>query len=126
MSGKYSQKDRYGKNSYDCSSFVCRLWQKAGYAPAGETTVEIRDSAKADGRFFKDRGQLQPGDAVLIKGGPPNNMHMGVYIGGGIVRQASSNGGVKETPLGMFQRPGFIGYVKPKRLRSYTAPEDFA
>ena len=119
MGGSYSQKRRYDKGYYDCSSFAACLWKKAGYQPAGDTTVEILRKAKEDGRAFTDRSQLLPGDAVVIKGGPPNGYHMGVYIGGGIVRQASSSARkVVDTPLGQFQRPGLVKYVRPKALRT--------
>lgn len=81
----YSQKNRFGASSADCSSLVGRAMKAAGITNDAQlTTVSIQ----SDSRFMKiSKSQLQPGDIVWEKG------HMALFIGNNKLIEASSTAG---------------------------------
>ena len=69
----YSQANRMGANTYDCSSFVDRTSQAAGMSSVtgantknwANTTASMRAGAKATKIA---NNQIKPGDAILFNG----------------------------------------------------------
>lgn len=79
----YSQKNRFGASSADCSSLVGRAMKAAEITNDAQLTTR---SIQNDSRFTKiSKSQLQPGDIVWEKG------HMALFIGNNKLIEASSS-----------------------------------
>lgn len=89
----YSQGNRFGTSSADCSSLVSRAMIKAGLTDNKTLTTR---SIQSDGRFTKiSKGDLKPGDIVWETG------HMALFVGDGkLVEASSSRGKVRYSNLG--------------------------
>ena len=113
-----------GPHRYDCSGLVWRLWRDAGF-------VKDVPRVSRDQQAWAvplSAAQLRPGDLVFW-GNPVH--HVGIYIGGGrVVDASSSRGGVVERPIwtsdvvryGRVPRPGFGRPGRPPVLRPAPRP----
>lgn len=111
----YSQTNRDGEGSYDCSSLVYRL-----YAQLGITYLSGLSAAE-EARYLETHGMgitedmLQPGDLIFYSyqqnGRYKNISHVAIYIGDGkMVHAANPNRGVVCDPyrasnIGVYARP---------------------
>lgn len=95
----YSQIDRWGTNSFDCSSLAYRGWQEAG-TTMGDTTAageaEWCDSMQntySESVYVVDNiGEMIAGDLIFYAGGLngryKNISHVAIYIGNGKIVEA--------------------------------------
>lgn len=99
----YSQANRYAEGSYDCSSFIFRLFRDV----AGITLPEI---SADQGKYCVDNGltvtqdMLQPGDLIFYSyeqnGRFMNISHVAIYAGDGMmVHAANPSRGVVYDPM---------------------------
>ena len=99
----YSQANRYAEGSYDCSSFIFRLFRDV----AGITLPEI---SADQGKYCVDNGltitqdMLQPGDLIFYSyetnGRFMNISHVAIYAGNGMmVHAANPSRGVVYDPM---------------------------
>ncbi len=100
----YSQGNRYGANSYDCSSLVNRVYKDLGInlSWGGDTSTNGLAHYFVDHSLVVcngyDESQLQPGDVILWS--KPSRTdhylcvyHAGIYAGDGMIVDASSSRG---------------------------------
>ncbi|MBR6475541.1 MAG: C40 family peptidase [Lachnospiraceae bacterium] len=100
----YSQGNRYGSNSYDCSSLVNRVYKDLGInlSWGGDTSTNGLAHYFVDHRLVVcngyDESQMQPGDVILWS--KPSRTdhylcvyHAGIYAGDGMIVDASSSRG---------------------------------
>lgn len=98
----YSQGNRYGKNSYDCSSLVNRIYKDLGIDLSwhGDTSTNGLAHYFVDNNLVVadhwDESVLQPGDVILWS--KPSRTdhylcvyHAGIYAGNGMIVDASSS-----------------------------------
>lgn len=79
---KYSQKNRFGSNSADCSSLIGRAMKMAGITNNAQVTTK---SITSDSRFIKiPKSQARAGDVMWQSG------HVALNIGNGKLIEASS------------------------------------
>lgn len=84
----YSQTERYGEFSYDCSSFVYRLYQQFfGITVATWTGGDYSSMAVYESTDMSE-SNLQPGDVLWVHNS--QNQHVAIYIGNGQYVHASS------------------------------------
>lgn len=84
----YSQEERYGEFSYDCSSFVYRLYQQFfGITVATWTGGDYSSMAVYESTDMSE-SNLEPGDVLWVHNS--QNQHVGIYIGNGQYVHASS------------------------------------
>lgn len=84
----YSQSERYGEFSYDCSSFVYRLYQQFFGVTLATTTAGDYSSMAVYESTDMSESNLQPGDVLWVRNS--QNQHVGIYIGNGQYVHASS------------------------------------
>lgn len=106
---RYSQANRMGKKSYDCSSFVSRTLKEAGFdVNPRNTTLDIRKDFERNGfkwhsgHFGPATSTLQPGDILLKDKG--DHRHTEIYTGGG------KSVGAHSTSSGVSERRHWTGY----------------
>ena len=80
----YSQDERWGEYSYDCSSFVYRLYKKYFGLTLAETTHGDYTSSAVQVITNMSASNLQPGDVLW------RSEHVAIYIGNGQYVHASS------------------------------------
>ncbi len=80
-----------GPSSFDCSGLVCYCY---GYA-RGRTTYAMISSLQSTGSWKTSMDQLEVGDLVF-----PHEGHVGIYIGGGQMIDASPGTGVSIRTVG--------------------------
>jgi len=81
-----------GPDAFDCSGLVDAAYRAAGLR-VGPTTVQ----QQLAGHAVVDASQLVPGDLVLIPGADGTAIdpgHVGLYVGSGLVIQATHTGDV--------------------------------
>ena len=87
-----------GPDSFDCSGLVDYAYRAAGYRIGGWTGAQV-----TAGTAVTDLSQMQPGDLVFIPGADGTLLapgHVGLYVGDGLVIQATHTGDVvRITPL---------------------------
>ena len=103
----YSQYQRNGPSSYDCSSFVYYAMKEAGFAVPNYAwnTMVMESDADQNQKYIKwiSASEIKRGD-LFIKGYPHDNSgnkgHTGIFIDNGknILHCTSSKNGVCETP----------------------------
>ncbi|HZE41274.1 MAG TPA: NlpC/P60 family protein [Stackebrandtia sp.] len=87
-----------GPDSWDCSGLTMMAWQQAG------VSLNHGSFDQADETQSISRDQLRPGDLIFYNGGE----HVGIYIGGGKVIHAPTEGDVvKISPVDMMPPEGF-------------------
>ncbi len=120
--------DRAGdskKIGFDCSGLMV-------YAFAG-SGVNVPHQTQAIWRAFAppitDRGQVQPGDMILLSsnGQPGGIDHVGLYLGGGQVVHAPESGSTVRVVRDIWANPywnsHFIGAVRPQPATAARPPE---
>ena len=90
---KYSQANRFGSNSADCSSLVGRAMKMAGLTNNAQLTTR---SIVNDSRFIKiSKSEARAGDVMWQSG------HVALNVGGGnLIEASSSKGRVRRSKLG--------------------------
>ena len=79
-----------GPDSFDCSGLMLRAWQAAGVTLPRTSQAQSRSGAPVAGT-----ADMQPGDLIFIPGSdgtPSDPGHVGMYIGGGQLVDASTEG----------------------------------
>jgi cell wall-associated NlpC family hydrolase len=71
-----------GPNGYDCSGLTSAAWRSAGKSLPHNAAQQINATARIG------RGDLKPGDLVFYR----NGGHVGLYVGGGQIIDASHAG----------------------------------
>jgi len=71
-----------GPNGYDCSGLTSAAWRSAGKSLPHNAAAQYSATTRIS------RSQLQPGDLVFYR----NNAHVGLYVGGGQIIDASRAG----------------------------------
>jgi cell wall-associated NlpC family hydrolase len=71
-----------GPNGYDCSGLTSAAWRAAGKSLPHNAAAQYSATTRIS------RSQLQPGDLVFYR----NNAHVGMYVGGGQIIDASRAG----------------------------------
>ena len=115
---EYSQEDRWGVGSYDCSSFIWRILQSVGI---DLSTICNGSTAAEECRGMVEAGlvvplsDIQPGDIVFysgyVNGRYRNITHVAFYAGDNkIVHAANAKDGVK---VGNFYKTGFVCVCRP-------------
>lgn len=91
---KYSQANRFGKDTFDCSSLVLRSMRAIGLDSTGDNLTSR--SIHSDPRFTEiSRNALSPGD-ILWKNG-----HVAIYTGGnGTIEAMNPRKGVRRGQVG--------------------------
>ena len=93
----YSQNMRYNENYVDCSSFVERSMKGAGISFGGTAAEQARQCVENSCVIEKE--QAAPGDIVFWKkvgctcGRSMEIHHVGIYLGDGLIAEASSSKG---------------------------------
>ncbi len=71
-----------GPNTYDCSGLTKMAWKAAGKSLSHNAAAQYRETARIS------RAELKPGDLVFYR----NLGHVGIYVGGGMIIDASREG----------------------------------
>ena len=80
-----------GPDSFDCSGFVYWCLKQAGAKTSYMTSVRWRTCSKY--RRIESMDQLKRGDILVFSGSSESTGHVGIYMGGGRMIDASSSGG---------------------------------
>ena len=80
-----------GPDSFDCSGFVYWCLKQAGANPSYMTSVRWRTCSKYT--RIESMDQLKRGDILVFSGSSESTGHVGIYLGGGGMIDASSSGG---------------------------------
>ncbi len=80
-----------GPNSFDCSGFVYWCLKNAGISTSYMTSSMWRSTTRFS--RFTDMGSIQRGDILVFSGDSEGAGHVGIYIGGGKMYDASSSEG---------------------------------
>lgn len=80
-----------GPNSFDCSGFVYWCLKNSGVSTSYMTSIAWRSTS----RFQRttSMGSLQRGDILVFSGSTDSDGHVGIYLGGGKMIDASSSEG---------------------------------
>ena len=80
-----------GANSFDCSGFVYWCLKNAGVSTSYMTSIAWRSTS----RFSKvsGMGSIERGDILVFSGSTASDGHVGIYLGGGKMIDASSSEG---------------------------------
>ena len=80
-----------GPNKFDCSGFVYWCMKQAGFSGGYMTSIGWRSTS----RFprINSMSQIQRGDILVFKGNSMATGHVGIYLGGGRMIDASSGAG---------------------------------
>ena len=107
----YSQGNRFGENSFDCSSYCYRMYKKMGIdiSYGGSTTAAAEcEGLAAAGKTVNtsDLSTLKPGDLIFTADSTKANgrylgiKHVAMYVGNGMIIQATGkNYGVQYKPF---------------------------
>ncbi len=111
--------DRAGdsrKVGFDCSGLMVYAFAGAGVSVPHQTQAIWRAFAPP----ITDRGQIQPGDMILLSGnGQPSGIdHVGLYLGAGRVVHAPQSGSTVRVVPDIWANPywsrRFVGAVRPQ------------
>ena len=80
-----------GPNSFDCSGFVYWCLKSSGISTSYMTSSMWRSTSRFS--RFTDMGSIQRGDILVFSGDSEGAGHVGIYIGGGKMYDASSSEG---------------------------------
>ena len=80
-----------GSNSFDCSGFVYWCLKNAGVNTSYMTSIMWRSTSRFS--RFTDMGSIQRGDILVFSGESDSAGHVGIYLGGGKMIDASSSEG---------------------------------
>ena len=80
-----------GPSSFDCSGFVYWCLKNAGVSTSYMTSIMWRSTSRFS--RFTDMGSIQRGDILVFSGESDSSGHVGIYLGGGKMVDASSSEG---------------------------------
>ncbi|MEA4914913.1 MAG: peptidoglycan-binding protein [Christensenella sp.] len=80
-----------GPNTFDCSGFVYWCLKNAGVSTSYMTSYMWRSTSRFS--RFTDMGSIQRGDILVFSGETDSAGHVGIYLGGGKMIDASSSEG---------------------------------
>ena len=80
-----------GPNSFDCSGFVYWCLKNSGVSTSYMTSIMWRSTSRFS--RFTDMGSIQRGDILVFSGESDSAGHVGIYLGGGKMIDASSSEG---------------------------------
>jgi len=80
-----------GPNTFDCSGFVYWCLKNAGVSTSYMTSIAWRSTSRF--QRMTDMGSLQRGDILVFSGSTASDGHVGIYLGGGKMIDASSSEG---------------------------------
>ena len=80
-----------GANTFDCSGFVYWCLKNAGVSTSYMTSYMWRSTSRFS--RFTDMGSIQRGDILVFSGETDSAGHVGIYLGGGKMIDASSSEG---------------------------------
>ncbi|MDD4311567.1 MAG: peptidoglycan-binding protein [Eubacteriales bacterium] len=80
-----------GSNTFDCSGFVYWCLKNAGVSTSYMTSYMWRSTSRFS--RFTDMGSIQRGDILVFSGDTASSGHVGIYLGGGKMIDASSSEG---------------------------------
>ncbi|HVT40148.1 MAG TPA: C40 family peptidase [Gemmatimonadaceae bacterium] len=96
----------------DCSGMVKYVFAKLGI----ELPHRAAELAKLGGAVTKDTADMQPGD-LLVFGKGKRISHVGIYVGEGMMIQASSSSRrVVQTPVVKYRPPGSLQWKGVRRV----------
>ena len=80
-----------GPNRFDCSGFVYWCMKQAGFSGGYMTSITWRSCTRYP--RINSMSQIQRGDILVFKGNSMDSGHVGIYLGGGKMIDASSGAG---------------------------------
>ena len=80
-----------GPSTFDCSGFVYWCLKNSGVSASYMTSIAWRSTSRYS--RFTDMGSIQRGDILVFSGESDSAGHVGIYIGGGKMIDASSSEG---------------------------------
>ena len=80
-----------GPNKFDCSGFVYWCMKQAGFSGGYMTSITWRSCTRYP--RINSMSQIQRGDILVFKGNSMDSGHVGIYLGGGKMIDASSGAG---------------------------------
>jgi len=80
-----------GPNSFDCSGFVYWCLKNSGVSTSYMTSIAWRSTSRF--QRMTSMGSLQRGDILVFSGSTDSDGHVGIYLGGGKMIDASSSEG---------------------------------
>lgn len=80
-----------GPNTFDCSGFVYWCLKNAGVSTSYMTSIAWRSTSRF--QRMTSMGSLQRGDILVFSGSTASDGHVGIYLGGGKMIDASSSEG---------------------------------
>ena len=80
-----------GPNKFDCSGFVYYCMKQAGFSGGYMTSRTWRTTSRY--KRITSMGSIQRGDILVFSGNSANTGHVGIYLGGGRMIDASSGAG---------------------------------
>ena len=96
-----------GPSSFDCSGFVYWCLKNAGVSTSYMTSSMWRSTSRFS--RFTDMGSIQRGDILVFSGDSDGAGHVGIYIGGGKMIDASSSEGQVRTSSSVLKSGGYWG-----------------
>ena len=81
-----------GPNTFDCSGFVYYCMKSAGISGSYQTSITWRSCSRYS--RISSMGSIQRGDILVFSGSTMDQGHVGIYLGGGRMIDASSSQGV--------------------------------
>lgn len=119
----YSQSDRFGERSFDCSSLVYRAYKAIGINIAYEgisTAAGIAQGLETSGCQI-GYDELSPGDLIFysfsVNGRYKNITHVAMYIGDGmIVHARSTKYGVRIDAVSLYSKNSIRTIARPSGL----------
>ena len=80
-----------GPNTFDCSGFVYWCLKNSGVSTSYMTSIMWRSTSRYS--RYTDMGSMQRGDILVFSGETDSAGHVGIYLGGGKMVDASSSEG---------------------------------
>ncbi len=80
-----------GPNTFDCSGFVYWCLKNSGVSTSYMTSIAWRSTSRF--QRMTSMGSLQRGDILVFSGSTDSDGHVGIYLGGGKMIDASSSEG---------------------------------
>ena len=115
----YSQEKRNQEGYHDCSSLTARAYRKAGINLSfggADTAAAQMQKLDTEGKSVSSENELQPGDLIFysyVQNGRYKNVsHVGIYIGDGLMIDASNAQG-KVVCRPIIDKDKIVGYGRP-------------
>ena len=96
-----------GSNTFDCSGFVYWCLKNSGVSTSYMTSIMWRSTSRFS--RFTDMGSIQRGDILVFSGETDSSGHVGIYLGGGKMVDASSSEGQVRLSSSVLNSGGYWG-----------------